>query len=374
MKKSLICLASFVFTIYTLTAQSAWFEAQKDEAVIKSVTATSELIEGQYDGKYLYPPINILDGSFDTTWCEADQNGPGIGESITIEFEHAVSFDEIQIVNGFVSGNDYYGKNNRVKGLRITQVAGKHFQQKDYTLSDKKPNWQSIQFELLQTAQILTLKITDVYKGSKYDDTCLCDIRLMYKGKPIPFKNVAQIKKVQEENSRYALNNSTTNFEQQFFSLFRKSNSDTLFLMGNNPKESMLIKIDNTNAKTIRIVHIDEIAILPTTDTTTLRNNINAYTTKEFGTNFNALLGWLDEFEPSQADWISLEVPSGYEWGKRIFYEIGNSRILVKENIDYIDVTTILLVKIDGDRIFLNGVPYTILDSSRVRHQVLSEL
>ena len=149
-----------------------WFMAQTKQATVKSVIATSELVEAQFDGKYLYPPINILDGDFQTTWCEAEEDGPGIGESITVEFAEAVSFDEIQIVNGFAT-KDYYLKNNRVKKLLLTQVAGQHFQQKEYTLRDKKDGWQSISFDLPQTAQTITLKILDIYSGSKYDDTCL---------------------------------------------------------------------------------------------------------------------------------------------------------------------------------------------------------
>ena len=70
-----------------------WFMAQTKQATVKSVIATSELVEAQFDGKYLYPPINILDGDFQTTWCEAEEDGPGIGESITVEFAEAVNAD-----------------------------------------------------------------------------------------------------------------------------------------------------------------------------------------------------------------------------------------------------------------------------------------
>ncbi|MDO4507143.1 MAG: nicotine adenine dinucleotide glycohydrolase, partial [Spirochaetales bacterium] len=178
MKKLFLMLSAFILCSAAF-GQSKWFKAQSKSASVKSVTATSELVEAQFDGKYLYPPINILDGDFNSTWCEADQKGSGIGESITVEFAEPVSFDEIQIVNGFVS-KDYYLKNNRVKTLRLTQVAKEHFQQKDYTLKDNVQDWQSIKFDLLQTAQTLTLEIRDVYRGSKYDDTCLDDIRLLY--------------------------------------------------------------------------------------------------------------------------------------------------------------------------------------------------
>ena len=108
----------------------------------------------------------------------AKSKRPGIGESITIEFVEPVSLDEIQIVNGFAY-TDYYTKNNRVKSILLTQTASKHFQQKEYVLADGVQNWQPIHFDLPQTAQTLTIKITSVYKGAKYDDTCIGDIRLL---------------------------------------------------------------------------------------------------------------------------------------------------------------------------------------------------
>ena len=184
-----------------------WFMAQTNSADLYSVGASSELVEAQYDGKYLYPPINVLDGNFDTVWCEAEKNGPGIGQSITIVFSGPVSFDRIEIINGFASKThpDYYKKNNRVKKIQITQTAGKHYQQGTYNLADNAPRWQPIVFTHAQTAQTIVLKIADVYKGDKYDDTCIAGFRLIYKGKEIPYTNVAKIKAVQEENSKLML-------------------------------------------------------------------------------------------------------------------------------------------------------------------------
>ncbi|MDC7224888.1 MAG: nicotine adenine dinucleotide glycohydrolase, partial [Spirochaetales bacterium] len=106
MRRSIILL--WVMAAITLQAQDNWFEAQSDRASVKSIVSTSELVEGQYAGKYIYPPVNLLDGNFDTTWCEAEEGGSGLGESITLELEEPISFDEIQLVNGFASGNDYY--------------------------------------------------------------------------------------------------------------------------------------------------------------------------------------------------------------------------------------------------------------------------
>ena len=63
----------------------------------------------------------------------------------------------------------------------------------------------------------------DIYKGNKYDDTCLDDIRFLYKGKVIPFVGVENIAKIQEENSKDMLSSSSKDFEATFVSLFKQS-------------------------------------------------------------------------------------------------------------------------------------------------------
>ena len=221
MKKiiSTILLSVAAMTFVFAADDDNWFMAQTKTAPVASINSTSELVEAQYDGKYLYPPINILDGDTTTTWCEDEKNGPGIGESITIEFSIPVSFDEIQFINGFAT-KDYYLKNNRVKTIQITQVAKKHFQQKSYVLRDNCETYQSIKFPLTQTAQTITLKIMDVYKGNKYDDTCLDEFRILYKGKVIPFTGVKELKEVQTENSKQMLKTSSKDFKKDFAKLF----------------------------------------------------------------------------------------------------------------------------------------------------------
>ncbi len=354
-----------------------WFMAQTDSAPVKSVIATSELVEAQFEGRYLYPPINILDGDFDSTWCEADKNGSGIGESITVEFAEPVSFDEIQIVNGFAS-KDYYEKNNRIKSITLTQTASKtelkdwdseksqfnvetknHFQQKVYYLEDGIPDWQPIKFELPQTAQTITIKIDDIYKGEKYDDTCLDDIRLLYKGRVIPFTNVPELKSLQEENSKLMLKEkSGESFKKQFFDLFRGGSS--IYLVGDNPKN--IITITRYESDGDRIHLLGGFAKLI-----------------EF-TNKEALLEELENSEEEQGRYLYKDVSEdekvptkkyvlvGYKLeGYRTSYELGNYRILKHENIDYVETTTAIITKISGiDTVTLNGTSYKVLSDDLV--------
>ncbi|MBR0495255.1 MAG: nicotine adenine dinucleotide glycohydrolase, partial [Treponema sp.] len=351
---------------------AVWFMAQTDKAEVKSVVATSELVEAQFDGKYLYPPINILDGDFNSTWCEADQNGSGIGESITVEFSEPVSFDEIQLVNGFAS-KDYYKKNNRVKSIVLTQVAKRHFQQKEYTLLDDKPTWQSINFALPQTAQTITIKITDVYRGSKYDDTCLCDIRLLYKGKVIPFSGVAELKKVQEENSKLMLKSNKADFETQFFALFYggtrmylKSQIDDSAIVITRNGSSYIENVEEAAGKYIKNGSKAEII-------RQIKNTGYAYNEYRSGEKDDFYLtvenddytNWFNNriAEKSDEEYILIGW-EGYGWRRR--WSLGNFRIIETDTVDYVETTTATIIKIEGNTIYWNGVPYTVLTEKQV--------
>ena len=353
---------------------AVWFMAQTEKADLKSVVATSELVEAQFDGKYLYPPINILDGDFNSTWCEADQNGSGIGESITVEFTEPVSFDEIQLVNGFAS-KDYYKKNNRVKSIVLTQVAGLHFQQKEYALKDDTQDWQSINFALPQTAQTITIKITEVYRGSKYDDTCLCDIRLLYKGKVIPFTGVAELKKVQEENSKLMLKSNKADFEKQFFALFYgnncmylKSQIDDSAIVITRNGSSYIQNVQELAGKYIKNGSKAEIV-------RQIKNTGYAYHEYRNGEKDDFYLkvenddyaSWFNiafkESEKSDADYLLI----GWEgYGPRRRWSLGNFRIIETEYVDYVETTTATIIKIEGNTIYWNGVPYTVLTEKQV--------
>lgn len=360
MKKSILCMTSMLFASAFGAFADGWFMAQTEKAEVRSISATSELVEAQFDGKYLYPPINILDGDFSNTWCEAEKNGPGIGEAITIEFAEAVSFDEIQVVNGFVT-KDYYKKNNRVKSIQLTQVAGKHFQQKEYTLKDNVQDWQSIKFDLPQTAQILTLKITNIYKGSKYDDTCLDDIRLLYKGKVIPFGNIANLKKVQEENSKLMLKNNEASFKKDFLALF--GNSNKLYLRNSNKDFVIISKLYDSYINYYES-HSSEFMIEESgfgNIYSTAQKLIPQSWSKEH---------CLDRIEGADKSLLknceyALVGYEGYSWS-RANYSLGNHRIVKTEWIDYVETNSYTIVKLDGNNVYLNGVKYTVIPADKV--------
>ncbi len=361
-----------------------WFMAQTDYAPVKSVVATSELVEAQFEGRYLYPPINILDGDFDSTWCEADENGSGIGESLTVEFAEPVSFDEIQIVNGFAS-KDYYEKNNRVKSITLTQTATKmevkdwdseksqynvetknHFQQKVYFLEDGIPDWQPIKFELPQTAQTITIKINDIYKGEKYDDTCLDDIRLLYKGKVIPFTNITELKSLQEENSKQMLSEkSDESFRKQFRDLFR--GSDVIYLVGDDPNDFKTIldygkDEDGNDEYLFRPGSSDLVEVGDSQSALYAEIEKSQYADMYLNKEEKKFFKDFEEFPKTKYALL------GWKWSSytRTKYTLGNHRILKTESIAYVETTTAIIAKIEGNTIYLNGTKYKVLSGKDV--------
>ncbi len=100
-------------------------------------------------------------------WVEG-KNDYGIGESITAKFSEQIN--SFSILNGYVDPlhPDYYKKNSRVKKLKVTDIEKNlvyYFDLEDVVIEQR--------FCLKEPAQNLKFEIADVYKGEKYQDTCI---------------------------------------------------------------------------------------------------------------------------------------------------------------------------------------------------------
>ena len=321
----------------------AWFMAQTEKAPVMSVSASSELVETKFAGKFLYSPANILDGDFNNTWCES-VDGDGIGETITVEFSEPVSFDEIQLVNGFAA-KDSWEINNRIKVLEISQVAGEHIQCKEYTLEDGIKDWQSIKFEHAQTAQTIKFKIVDVYKGTQYEDTCLDDVRLLYRGKVIPFVGVEKIKQIQEEISRNMLN---SDFDVKFKSLFKPAynpeGQKCLILKAEDGSGTYITA--SGEGSSFKVTGMYDCVVLSDCSVNKVSSYIDDKNTAEQISQEASALGTLvfvrDDFASKS-------------------YELGNCKIYVKARVSYVDTVTSRLIRLDGDNVIINGVNHVVI-------------
>ena len=140
----------------------------------KSIIASSYLTEGK--NKFLANNLNDLD--IRTPWVEGDE-GNGIG--VTLIFETA-SWDPTRIIifaNGYFDPKKLYlyEYNNRIKKVKIKSLDINNQFEIISELEDK-PNLQMI--ILPKETNKIELTILDVYKGTKYNDTCLSGLFTSY--------------------------------------------------------------------------------------------------------------------------------------------------------------------------------------------------
>jgi hypothetical protein len=131
-----------------------------------------------------FGPLSLFDGIPESAWCEGVP-GDGIGE--WVEFELKEDVLGLSIHNGFkkitwilqaTHGNQeeklkvVYTNNNRLKVLEILSNDGKIKQELQLQDTSKKQSFESI----FLPKGLYKVYIRDIYKGNKYDDTCLGEI------------------------------------------------------------------------------------------------------------------------------------------------------------------------------------------------------
>ena len=160
-----------------------------DELKIK-VTASSTL------GK-AYQAVNIIDKKLETAWVEGVK-GPGKGEWVKLKLDaekisHSstpFSISEIGIIPGYAKSRTTWYENNRVKKMLVviytpasaTQenewVALRLFLKDDNKLQLFQVPIDYIAYNFDPMTKTVWFKIEDVYRGTKYDDTCISEIVL----------------------------------------------------------------------------------------------------------------------------------------------------------------------------------------------------
>lgn len=113
-----------------------------------------------------YSASNLSYLTADKPWAVRAKNS-GIGQ--TIEMSWDVEIGALVMINGFISYSKpaLFGDNNRVKRIRVTAGESKS---EEFELQDS-PDPQLL--FLKNGTKRMTLTILDVYRGSKWDDTCI---------------------------------------------------------------------------------------------------------------------------------------------------------------------------------------------------------
>jgi hypothetical protein len=134
-------------------------------------------------GKQSYDAMNIADLDGSTAWVEGVK-GDGIGESITITLNKPTEVNQIGIIPGYAKSRQLYFANNRVAEVKITinntDTITKSLEDEYVSFSPYSPKaYQMIDLgENNKPVKTIVITITKVYKGTKYDDTCISEILL----------------------------------------------------------------------------------------------------------------------------------------------------------------------------------------------------
>jgi hypothetical protein len=135
----------------------------------------SSVLAPQYG--FTYGPEKLFDGKLDTAWVEGDP-GDGIGEWIVIDLGGSRSISALQILNGYHKNAGIYERNNRVKEIEIrTSSGGRQIER-----LDDSAELQTVSIDGTSVLEWVQVIIRSVYRGSKYRDTAITELRVVQRG------------------------------------------------------------------------------------------------------------------------------------------------------------------------------------------------
>ncbi len=157
-----------------------FYYTKKDDvwAYCEFVEASSFLVEN----KKSYAGRNMSVFESNLPWVEGVP-GDGIGEYFILTRESHTSYwgkpKYLLFLNGYISFEKpyLYSQNNRIRKIKIEGV--KTGKTKVFELKDT-PQPQTIDISFTDESEDIKATIMEVYKGSKYDDTCLDICRFWY--------------------------------------------------------------------------------------------------------------------------------------------------------------------------------------------------
>lgn len=153
-----------------------------DKSQVCEVKADFPLIDT--DNPFRYSAQNAYDGDPATSYVEDTEN-----DLFAIRFDFTKHDQEYEfkkttgfkIINGYASSKDLYMKNNRIKKISFGSQKNPTF----YDFQDNILDYQDVNFEYSLYA--LDIACLEVFKGSKYSDTCLSEVNIKFEDDSLLF-------------------------------------------------------------------------------------------------------------------------------------------------------------------------------------------
>ena len=144
-----------------------WVRGDFENYICTFKDCSSSFVEEGKD--YSIDNLHKLD--LETPWVEGVP-GDGIGEGFTISFWNQEVLPTLVLMNGYISFDKpyLYEQNNRIKKIKVKGLtSGK---EKILDVIDT-PHPQTVDISFITEMEDIRVEIAEVYKGTKYDDTCL---------------------------------------------------------------------------------------------------------------------------------------------------------------------------------------------------------
>ncbi len=142
---------------------------------VQKVNASSSLA---IQGKNKYTAQQAEDGTLKTAWIEGKTDS-GIGEYIEFYFKRSTEITSVHIYNGYIKSEQAWKDNGRVKKIALyindTFYAFLELQDNKYEQIFKLPK--VIGNRKGGKSLVFKFQINEIYKGDKYEDTAISDIR-----------------------------------------------------------------------------------------------------------------------------------------------------------------------------------------------------
>jgi hypothetical protein len=209
-KVIIACLVVIFFYPYILNPNpkdSVWCKEdiwiKKIEKSKLKIIASSTLPSND---KYSYDVENLFDHNKNFCWCPGNKGKNGIDEFVIFKIPFGIK--GIKIINGVAKNRNLYQSNNRVKKIYMGFLA-KSFDQ--YSICENKNeyeivyqtieknyvklgdsleghniffsslsnfSWDDVIFKHKENIYLM-IGIIDIYKGTKYNDTCISEIEII---------------------------------------------------------------------------------------------------------------------------------------------------------------------------------------------------
>ncbi len=136
-----------------------------------SIEATSYLANDVADCS----PSSAIDGNIGTAWVEG-VDGPGIGESLTLNIGIPAELWNIGLLAGYFASPELLAANNRLKKVQITLSDGTSITEEFEDSSTTRV----VHFDDIHTVDWVRVTILEVYPGTRWDDTAISELAVNY--------------------------------------------------------------------------------------------------------------------------------------------------------------------------------------------------